>query len=118
MIFVVLVLRTSPPRPHSQAVPQVPVLEAGLTGLLSDDGDWLLAVCICSTSLNIVSTSPTVSVPWCLAGEAKEWSSNIVIIMTMSTTEVWCIASINIYTLYIRYLHLDLNSNTEIGLLI
>ena len=72
MIFVVLVLRTSPPRPHSQAVPLVPVLEAGLTGLLSDDGDCLLAVCICSTSLNIVSTSLRVSVPWSLAVEANE----------------------------------------------
>ena len=115
MIFAVLVLRTSPPRPHSQAVPLVPALEAGLTGLLSDDGDCLLAVCICSTSLNIVSTSPKVSVPWCMAGEAKEWS---IIIMPMPTIELWCIASINIYTLYIRYLHLDVDSNTDIGLLI
>ena len=92
MIFVVLVLRTSPPRPHSQAVPLVPVLEAGLTGLLSDDGDCLLAVCICSTSLNIVSTSHTVSVPWCLDGEANECrgvdNSSIVTIMPMPTTEL------------------------------
>ena len=92
MIFVVLVLRTSPPRPHSQAVPLVPVSEAGLTGLLSDDGDCLLAVCICSTSLNIVSTSPTVSVPWRLAVEANECrgvdNSINVTIMPMPATEL------------------------------
>ena len=89
MIFPVLVLRTSPPLPHSQAVPLVPVLEAGLTGLLSDDGDCLLAVCICSTSLNIVSTSPTVSVRWSLAIECRGVdNSSIVTIMPMPTTEL------------------------------
>ena len=95
MIFAVLVLRISPPRPQSQAVPLVPVLEAGLTGLLSEpsslhDGDCRLAVCLFSTSLNIVSKSPRVSVPWRLAVEAKECRGvdNSIIVIIMATTEL------------------------------
>ena len=97
MIFAVLVLRTSPPRPHSQDLPLVPVLEAGVTGLLSEpsslhDGDCRLAVCLFSTSLNMVSTSPRVSVPWRLAMEANECAGvdndNSIIVIIMATTEL------------------------------
>ena len=62
-----------------------------------------------STSLNIVSTSSRVSVPWCLAVEANEWrgvdNDNSIAVIIIATTELWFVISMNIYTLYIRYLH-------------